>query len=350
LKSSHSKIVPILSSSTIPPNAEAMVHDYYLKYAFARWRAPEFLSQLPKFRAEFRIDLGLAKAAEVHDRLTSWALEFFPDIAKGNDPPAVRVNATLMIGELNVKESFGNASPKPLPAAIDPLVQIIRAKSQIDAVKAAALAGLARHAELGIEEDEARQQVSGEMLKLAEAPLRPGPAAEGQAWIKSQAIEILGLLGATGENNAVPDLLGKILGDSDAPMLVRRAAARALGRLNYAPPSAHAGTWAGAVGKFAVAACRRAKADLGEGKAVTVPAVKSFLLAAKGALSGADSQHAGIVGAASGTNDETFVKGVQEKVEKLLEPLDAADASMPDAIQKTDAPAGELGTFLEKSG
>jgi hypothetical protein len=350
LKGSHSKIVPMLSGATITPNDEPLFRKYYLNYGFARWRVPENINQLPKFRGEFRTDLGLAKAADVHNRLTAMALEFFPDIAKGSDPPTVRVNAALMVGELNVKEWAGNVPSKPLSAAIDPLLAMVNAKEQLDAVKAAALVGLVRHAETGIEDDEARQQVSNAMVKLVDVPLRPGPAAEGQAWIKSQGIEILGMLGGTGENNAVPELLGKFLGDADMPLSVRRAAAHALGRLNYLTAGVHASTLAVAVGKFAVTACRHAKTELEEGKTVSVPAVKTYLLAAKTALSGFDPQHAGIAGAAKGTAaDETFVATVLEKVEKLLETIEAPDGGVANAIQKTEAAAGELGAFVEKS-
>jgi hypothetical protein len=99
-----------------------------------------------------------------------------------------------------------------------------------------------------------------------------------------------------------------------------------------------------------VTACHHAKTELEEGKTVSVPAVKTYLLAAKTALSGFDSQHAGIAGAAKGTAaDEAFVAAVLEKVEKLLETIEAADGGAADAIQKTDAAAGELGTFVEKS-
>ncbi len=350
LKRSHPKIVPLLGGSNIAPNDEAFFNSYYLQYAFARWRVPENINQLPKFRAEFRTDLGLAKAADVHKRLTDMALEVFPKMAAGNDPPAVRVNAALMVGELNLKEWAGNVPPKSLPAAIDPLLTIVNAKEQLDAVKAAALVGLTRHAELGIEDDDARQQVVNTLVKLAEAPLRPGPAADGQAWVKSQAIEILGVLGGTGESNAVPDLLGKILGDSDIPLSVRRAAARALGRLNYLTAGVHANVLAAAVGKFVVAACRHAKTELDEGKTVSAPAVKTYLLAAKTALAGSDPHHLGIVGAAKGTAEETFVAAVLEKLEKVQETLDASDVGVADAIQKTEAAASELGAFVEKSG
>ena len=340
----------MLSAGNVGPNDEPLFKKYYVNYGFARWRVPEYLNQLPVFRREFRTDLGLAKASDVHNRLTTMALEFFPEIAKGNDPPAVRVNAALMIGELNLKEPLGNAPPKPLPSAIEPLVQIMEVSGQLDAVKAAALVGLSRHAELGIDDDDVRQEVFAAVMKLAESPLRPGPTAEGQGWVKSQALEILGSLGETGKNNVVPDLLGKILGDPDMPLTVRRAAARALGRLNYLTAGVRASTLAAAVGKFVVAACHHAKAELEQGKTVTVPAVKTYLVAAKIALSGSDSQHSGIVGAAKGAAaDETFVSAVLEKVEKLQETVEAPDAAVANVIQKAEAEAVELGAFVEKS-
>ncbi len=348
LKRARQKIVETLHKETVAAADGEFLNRYYRNYAIARWRQPENMGQLPKFRHEFGVDLGMAKARDVHKWITDIAIDVFPRIAASSSaPPTLRVNAALMVGELNLTDPVGNASAKPLTAAIDPLVQMVSAKEQIDGVKAAALVGLLRHAELGAEDDDVRQQIAAAMLKLVQAPTS---ADEGQGWIKSQAIEILGFLGGTGEGNAVPDLLGKIMGDADVGLPVRRAAARSLGRLNYVTAGLNTSVLATAVGKFVVAVCRRAKTDLDQGKPVTAPSVRSFLLAATTALSGSDAQHTGIVGAAKATPQESFVAAILEKVEKLRASLEGTDVAMPEAIRQMATAADELNAFLEKGG
>jgi hypothetical protein len=348
LKRSKPKIVEILHKEAVAAGDREALVPYYRNYALARWRRPENIAQLPKFRADFRNDLAVAKTLDVHNWITDIAIDVFPRIAaSSNAPPALRINAALMVGELNLTDPVGKASAKPLAAAIDPLLQMVNADEQIDGVKAAALFGLLRHAELGVEDDDVRQQNANAMVKLVEAPTA---ADDGQAWIKSQAIEILGFLGGTGENNAVPDLLSKILGDADVVLPVRRAAARALGRLNYVTAGLNTAALAAAVGKFVVAACRRAKTDLDQGKPVTGPAVRSFFLAATAALSGSDAQHHGIVGAAKGTPQESFAAAVLDNVEKLRALIEKTDIVLPDAIGQIATAADELNSLLDKGG
>jgi hypothetical protein len=348
LKRSRQKIVEILRKETVAAADGEVLNRYYRNFAFARWRRPENMGQLPQFRRELRIDLTMGKARDVHNWIANLALDVFPRIAaNSNAPPVLRVNAALMVGELNLTDPVGNASAKPLAAAIDPLVQMVNAKEQIEGVKAAALVGLLRHVELGVEDDDARQQIAAAMVKLVEASTS---ADEGQSWIKSQAIEILGFLGGAGENNAVADLLGKTAGDADVALSVRRAAARSLGRLNYVTAGLNTTALATSVGKFVVAVCRRAKTDLDQGKPVTAPAARSFFLAATTALSGSDAQHSGIVGAAKGTPQESYVAAVLEKVEAIRAPFEGTDVRVPDAIRQIATAADELNTFLDKGG
>ncbi len=151
-------------------------------------------------------------------------------LAAGNSyHPAVRVNAMLMIGELNRVEQ----PPTPLPEALDVMIAAVQSPKLSDAVRATALVGIKRHVVAGISDEEVRKKLTAALLKVAADDLPAGATRDGREWILRQALEILGRSGSVGENNAVFTLLAKTLSDAKLPLKIRTAAAESLGRLNY---------------------------------------------------------------------------------------------------------------------
>ena len=109
--------------------------DYYDKYALARWTIDK-PHELANFRKELSTDLRMAavRDANVHQELGSKILAYMGKLVQGNLHPAVRVNAMLMIGELNATED--RKSPAPLPAALtDHLLPAVSDARQPDAVR-----------------------------------------------------------------------------------------------------------------------------------------------------------------------------------------------------------------------
>jgi hypothetical protein len=330
-----------------PVDQENMFENYYRKYALARWSQSAGTHDLPVFRKELRTELLSAKAVNSHTKLTELALDSLKKMV-GSDSPVVRVNAILMLGELNsVEPPRPIEDPVPLKEVLDPLLGVVTSKEQSDAAKVAAMVGLVRHVKLGIADDEKRQQIAKAMVELVATPPPAMPPVDGDAWLKSQAIEILGAIGDAGENNAVAILLGKTAADATVALPTRRAAARALGRISY-KAGVDATALASAVGKMAVAACRRAKTDAEAKRAGCGRQLKSFIGAAWLGLKGKDQQ-SGIEGAAKGTPHETFVKGVSDQVGQIMKLVDVKDPSA-DAVLQTETIANELNTIVEKSG
>ena len=83
-------------------------------------------------------------------------------LAAGNYHPAVRVNAMLMIGDLNRVEQ----PPTPLPEALTVMIAAVQSDQLSDAVRATAMVGIKRHVAAGISEEDARKTLTAAMLKI----------------------------------------------------------------------------------------------------------------------------------------------------------------------------------------
>jgi hypothetical protein len=336
LKKGRTGIMAVLRSGKVNPDQEQFFDTYYSRYSIGRWTVPGNYALLPGFRKELRNDLQLAKVGDAHTRLNDMIFGAMSKIAVANYHPVVRVNAMLMIGDLNSEDP---AKPTDLPVpyhqAIPVLLQTVDEPQQLDAVKAAALVGLLRHARLGIR-DEARDQVMTSMLNLAKSTGAPGRSVDGHAWLRSQAIEILEVLKSVGPANSVASALTQIAGDQAAPMMVRRAAARAIGRLNFQiAVSFNASATASALARFTIAAAEAARAEAEQHKDTACRRLKSNVFAAAG----------GINGLADSSKDpahEKLIASVRDEIARLAR---ACDRSEDDAIL---AQAGVTAAALRK--
>ncbi|MCS7238548.1 MAG: hypothetical protein NZ899_09790 [Thermoguttaceae bacterium] len=233
------EILGILSSGTVPPDKEAVFREYYEQYAFARWTWPEQFGKLPEFRRELRNELLTARGKPIHAQLRQLAFDTLSRFARdegGPYHPATRVSAVLAIADLNAQESV---NPKdqpvvPLPEAAALLVDLLKQDNLPDAVLAAVLVGLRRHALLGIAD---QQLVDNELIPrlvtIAGTKVPPsGRSLEGHHWIRARAMELLGLFGSAGQNGEVAQLLVSAVAINEESPTVRRAAARALGLID----------------------------------------------------------------------------------------------------------------------
>jgi len=211
---------------------------FYKQYALAEWSLPENRSKLPELRRKLCNNLRTCgtggRPSQVHDHLNAITLRYANGMATGNFHPATRVNAMLMIGQLNAKEAPSiSVLPEPLPDALPVLVAALAADNQIDAVKVAAMVGIFRHAELGaINSPAAQTAVLKAVVALLNAPRPAGRSAAGDAWMRRQAARILATL-RIGTNSAAVAALAKTVADKSLPLSTRCAAAEALGRLDY---------------------------------------------------------------------------------------------------------------------
>jgi len=213
-KANQLKVSQMVMRGKIEPNEEKTFDDYYRLYAVGSWSQPENLAQLPKLRKRITDQLQLAKTGVSHGRLTNLLLELCGRIVEGNYHPAVRANAMLMIGSLNFEEAVkGAENPTPLPSALPVMLAQLNNPKQIDAVRVAALVGLARHSRLGIRDAATARELSQAALKILTTKSVPGRTAAGNGWMRAQAAEILGNVSAAGDTKAIAEALGQVVGD-----------------------------------------------------------------------------------------------------------------------------------------
>jgi hypothetical protein len=224
---------------------------YYWGYSLPRWTLPEYRSELagnPEqlekttrgLRVELQNELRNGRNEAAFAFVTDLVLKSMENLARPYPAgervfhPATRINAMLMIGELgaNPPAGFGDVPP-PLSDALPVMFKHLQDPEQIDGVRVAALVGINRHADLGgIETPQARQAIVNAMVALMNSPQPPERSADGHAWMRSQAADILGKLGIAAAG--VPQGLTAMVADAALPISVRCVPAEALGKLNYA--------------------------------------------------------------------------------------------------------------------
>jgi hypothetical protein len=263
------EVVEALKSGTIsnPQNFE----DYFKKYELPRMTLhalrPESdnpgKEDLPAYRKLFKSRyLNQARGA-ARTRLNEIAYAFLTEsIIRGKFDEVLKYNATLMIGDLSADER----SPLLFAPAYKALISLAKNPSpKLDYLKVAAMVGLQRHAE-GLAtaspspmHDELMTVMVG-LLRQQQPP--EGRTAGGHAWIRSSAAKVLGALGATGKDNAVPKALGSVIVDETAATSVRFAAVEALGQLNYpADAKMDVKLYVREIGKLVLATINKEMAD-----------------------------------------------------------------------------------------
>ncbi len=253
-KKNVSKVNVMLMAGQFPAGGLAAFDDFYTKYFLARWTQWKNVTKLPEWRGQLRSShLGRRSGgAQVHDHLNELMLNFMNKLATGPYYRAVKVNAMLMIGELNSVEM----PPAPLPDALKVLVAAVESDKLSDAVRAAAMVGVLRHAAAGISDEEARRSLTAAMLRLAAADPPAGPSAAGRQWILAQGLRTLGLLGSPGDGNAVLKAMLAALADAKLSLSTRCVAADSVGRLKYSDAAGiDPVETAATLGRFAADAC-----------------------------------------------------------------------------------------------
>ncbi|MCA9188866.1 MAG: hypothetical protein R3E01_12110 [Pirellulaceae bacterium] len=248
---------------------QADLKAWYADYFFRAITAsgPSQLGKIADLRYQLKRDFSFVQNQQAHDYIVTTALGYCPKIADMSEfHPAVRYNAMLIVADLNdVEESRSDRSPpQPSMKALAAMLASWQKENQIDPVRVAILIGLARHAELDLVQPDnkkmpaaARQKIQDAMLELAGAVSPPpGRSAEGHAWMRRQALEILGRLGESGADAKVVKIMEQTLSGPDEQLPVQIAAASALASIKLAPSDiANADTVIEKLGELALIAC-----------------------------------------------------------------------------------------------
>lgn len=353
-KRKRSDVMRMLRNGKFESGEQEIFDTYYKTYALPRWTQKQNYNSLPDCCKDLGNELKTGKTGAPHDRLVALAMEFFSSVAKADSYPAVvRFNAMLMLGDLNIRDSsVASQPPVPLPDALPVLLEALGDAQQIDAVRVAALIGIGRHASLGIADAQVlNTQVLPAMVQLARTKVASGRSAEGHAWIRYLAIDVLAKLGMVGPQAAVAKVLAEIVAEEEAPPSVRAAAARALGALNYTGATGlNPSQVASVLGRLAADACRieleRYKED--EEALISRQHFKSQLHAVSIGLSGANEQRTGIAGMATPAPQKAFLDGVVERVQALYDLFDIRDLEEEALAERIAAAGAELTEFLNK--
>jgi hypothetical protein len=280
-----------------------------------------------KMRETFKGKYANVKgAAQVHEELNSVTLEFMDGVVNKNYHPVVRVNAMLMIADLNETDPNGAPWKKALPA----LLKAASDPKMIDGVRVEALRGLLRHAKSGIA-PESRAQVTTAMLAIIDKHTPPaGGTQDGHNWICRRAIDVLTALGDAGPNGAVPQSLIAIINDPAASVSIRCAAAEALGMLKITPPKdADVTALAKNLGKLAIAAVNTeltAKAPM-HGP-ITVERLKQDFLEISHGLTGENGK-SGLLNWSTDATIQRFIGLIDAALKPLMQACDTKPWSQP---------------------
>jgi len=346
------RITVLKTGAFANPAEQQQFIDYYTKDFFPRWTLPESRGRQPyrpppasttDFIRDLNRDLKLAAAPaaqagqrQVYDYLSEITLENMSRMAKGKlYHPATRLNATLMIGELNV------------PEAIPALLKLAADTQQSDVVRVAAMVGLVRHANpdihpgdavgisepatIQLSEPATVQAVTAAMVAIAGERAGDLDKVDGVNWLRGRAAEVLGLLGSTGNSGSAVKALGAMVHDAKLPIPQRCLAAYALGQLNYGGVTLAAGPYLDALGGLARdALTARQKGSL------SGPRLKGSLQDVLAGVRGSDEQHTGIGPAAKTAAEQAVRDGLLRVLDPLCDLLDDVNLSNDTLKTKID--------------
>lgn len=264
-------------SNQIPADeaGKKILDEWFVSYFLPSFTLAENRGELPQLRHTLlNTDLRTAKQPAAITHLRTQVLRFMKGYAQNfgeyNFHPAVRHNAMLVIGDMNLVEygaRYPNNEkayvPEPLPEALDLLISEYKSQTQIDAVRVAALVGLDRHAKLDWGRP-AERRIPGtkkkvivdEMIALLYAAPPATRSPEGHTWMQRRAIDILGALGMVGVYPAANTALESIVADKDAPISLRCTASETLAQWAPSNNKVDAAAVSKNLGLIAVKACK----------------------------------------------------------------------------------------------
>lgn len=234
----------LAGAEPLEPN-KAKFEGWYRAFVFPQMTHPDKLAQLAETR-EFLLknELIAAKSEEARQLLVRIALEEMKKIAAGNYHPGSRYNAMLIIGELNQTEAVTSPAtsarpPRPLPAALQTIMEEWKKPNVSDAMTVACLIGARRHVDLDrmLPADQkmdpaVKKEIYDRSLALlqSKAPETRKPLAH--AYLQAIATDILAYVGNPGENGETVAALDAVIDDPTSPDFLKAAAISAIGEMN----------------------------------------------------------------------------------------------------------------------
>jgi len=216
---------------------------YYKDFVFRAMtqQSADRLANLGKLREDLlkRLRNSPVPAAQTH--LTKTVFTAMRAITQGNYHPAVRYNATLILGLLDQKYAVGGTEPQPpvvLPAATAELLKLLEQKEfkgvlVHPSVKVAALEGLQRHVRFGMDPQYQDRVTQVAMAVLAQSPDVLNVNVDVNNWMKCEAARVLAWQFRRGPNQQVHAALTKLIASSKLDLADRCCIAGLLKDIKY---------------------------------------------------------------------------------------------------------------------
>lgn len=211
---------------------------YYRQYLFGKLMDPAYVAEYGAVMQTMLDDLDRAQkqknGSPAVRLLSGWIVDGAKTIAAGNFHPAARVNATLLLAHVDdpVADPKPGRPPVPAAAALTPLVQLYRAETNPDGVRAAALQGILRHVKLGaVTNPQFRSGIATMMLALAESQPPAGRSPEAHAFMQRYAVDLLNYLANPTVTPKTTETLVSLSTTSEKPSLIAAYAASKIGQL-----------------------------------------------------------------------------------------------------------------------
>lgn len=237
-KKDRAKIQAIMRAGKAVTAEEVKLIGDHFRFRVAELTWKENIPNLDKKRESLKKELsqlGRAEAADLHVQLNKLLLnEMQAVVVDKRYPRAVRVNAVLLMGELDEREPKGLDAGVPLPEAEPVLIGFLKDESLHDALRIDALIGLMRHADSGMPASRNAELVD-EMTKLLEAKESPkGKTPVGRLWLRMLACDMLEILATKGPEANQPKVIAAVeafIAEKGPELWMRCHAAEALGAM-----------------------------------------------------------------------------------------------------------------------
>lgn len=230
------EVMAILRGRDIPESQKAAFENYFaksflLQFGVASPPADHFF----KARSQLKIYLNTGRSGQAHDELNRMTLAKMKEIVGGAKyENAAKVNAMIVIGELNDIDEPGKG--KPLPEAFPLLWVVAQSPKFKDELKIAALLGIDRFAAAGALPAAKKDEVAKLMLALVkQKDPPPKRSPDGHNWMRRQAAAILVKMGGGNASGEVVNAIAAIAADPTARPTMRCEMAQLIGQSKPTP-------------------------------------------------------------------------------------------------------------------
>ena len=204
------------------------VEDYYVGYILPRLSNVDNPTYANAVRQEVNSDLyDMERKLNDTDRLAviDKLFQYFKYVTTKNYTPAAKINAYLILGELNeMPAGRGNTPPKPYGNAMS-VLYAGATDATTDGERAAALVGLERHIKLTFKAlpENMRNQAAAKLLEAAKMPPRASQSVSSHAWLTSRYLELMSMFEHSLGNEVTAFALDTLANEHTDPILRERA-------------------------------------------------------------------------------------------------------------------------------